>query len=136
MAETTNTPIGGVAPALRLALATLAWVATLAVARFGPPLVWGSDPVAGWIAVGLNLAAGAVWIVVYIRFLRSVDELWRKIMTDALAVTLGIGWVLGFGYVVAEAAGILPFDVDVAGFSIVLVAVYLLALLAGRIRYR
>lgn len=136
MAETTNTPIGGVAPALRLALATLAWVATLAVARFGPPLVWGSDPVAGWIAVGLNLAAGAVWIVVYIRFLRSVDELWRKIMTDALAVTLGIGWVLGFGYVVAEAAGILPFGVDVAGFSIVLVAVYLLALLAGRIRYR
>lgn len=120
---------------IRLALWTLAWLATLAAARFGPELLWDS-PAASWAAVAVNVLVGIAWIVAFARFLRALDELWRKIMQDALAVTLGAGWVLGFGYVVADAAGLVADDLDIALFPALLGVVYVIAVVAGRIRYR
>lgn len=91
---------------------TLVWAASLA--RFGPG-VWGdSQPVATWAAVLANLVVGVGWIVAFTRFLRALDELQRKILQDALAVALGAGWVVGFGYVVADAGGLIPVEVEIA----------------------
>lgn len=122
----------------QLVLWTLAWSATLAVARFGPDLVWDSkqQSVASWGAVAVNALAGIAWIVVFARFLRALDDLWRKIMQDALAVTLGAGWVVGFTYFVADAAGLVTSDLDIALFPALLAVVYSIALVVGRIRYR
>ena len=121
----------------RLVLWTLAWLATLALARFGPELLWGSQQsVASWAAVAANLVVGIGWIVAFARFLRGLDELQRKIMLDALAVTLGVGWVGGFAYVVADAAGLVAGDVDIAVFPALLGVVYLIAFVVGKIRYR
>jgi hypothetical protein len=120
----------------RLALWTLAWAATLALASFGPRLLWDSQPVASWAAVATNLAVGIGWIVAHARYLRGIDELQRKIMQDALAVTLGVGWVGGFAYVVADAAGLVAYDVDIAVFPALLGVVYLIAFIVGKIRYR
>ena len=115
---------------------TLAWIATLALARFGPELLWGQQQVAAsWVAVLVNLAVGVGWIVSYTRFLRAIDDLQRKILLDAMAVTLGVGFVVGFAYVVADSAGLVA-DVDVAAFPVLLGAVYFIAFLVGRIRYR
>jgi hypothetical protein len=115
---------------------TLAWIATLALARFGPALLWGQQQVAvSWVAVLVNLAVGVGWIIAHMRFLRAVDDLHRKILLDAMAVTLGVGFVVGFGYVVADSAGVVS-DVDVTVFPVLLGAVYFIAFLVGRIRYR
>ncbi len=119
----------------QLALWTLAWLATLAVARFGPAL-WGAQPVVNWIAVTVNVLVGIAWIVAFARFLRAQDDLWRKITQDALAVTLGAGWVVGFGYVVAEGAGLIAYDLNLALFPVLLGVVYLIAVGVGWIRYR
>lgn len=114
----------------------LLWVGTLALARFGPELWGDSRDAATWAAVVANLVAGVVWIVAFTRFLRAVDELQRKIMLDALAITLGAGWVAGFGYVVAERAGLVT-GVDVATLLPVFMGVvFLVAFAAGKIRYR
>ena len=120
---------------VRLALWTLAWTATVALARFGPRL-WDSQPVASWAAVAINLAVGIGWIVAHARYLRGIDELQRKIMQDALAVTLGVGWVGGFAYVVADAADLIARDVEIGVFSALLAGVYMIAILAGNVRYR
>jgi hypothetical protein len=120
----------------QLALWTLAWVATLAAARFGPELLWNAHPAASWIAVAVNILVGAVWIVTFARFLRAQDELWRKIMLDALAVTLGVGFVVGFGYFVAEAAGLVTYDLNIALFPVLLAVAYVIIILVGWIRYR
>ena len=115
----------------------LAWVATLALARFGPEYCSGirsrwragpRSPSTSWSGIG--------WIVAFTRFLRAVDDLQRKILLDALAVTLGVGWVVGFGYVVADAAGLVTGDIDLAVFPLLLGAVFLTAFVVGRIRYR
>lgn len=123
---------------VQFALWTLAWVATLAAARFGPELVWDAQeqPAASWAAVIVNVVVGIAWIIAFARFLRAQDDLWRKIILDALAVTLGAGWVLGFAYVVADAAGLVADDLDIALFPALLGAVYLLSVVVGKIRYR
>jgi len=120
----------------RLALWTVAWAATLALARFGPRHLWDSHAVATWVAVAVNLLAGIGWIVAFTRFLRGIDELQRKIMQDALAVTLGVGWVVGFAYVVADGAGRVAYDVDIAVLPVLLGVVFLAAFAVGKLRYR
>ena len=122
--------------AARLALWTLAWVASLALARFGPSLLWDSQPVASWAAVATNLAVGIGWIVAHARYLRGIDELQRKIMQDALAVTLGVGWVGGFAYVVADAADLIARDPNIGVFPALLAVIYMIATVVGTIRYR
>lgn len=120
----------------RLALWTLAWAATLALARFGPSSLWYSQPMASWAAIAANFAVGVGWIIAHVRFLQGIDELQRKIMQDALAVTLGVGWVGGFSYFVADAADLIARDVNVALFPASLGIVYMIAIVAGHIRYR
>jgi hypothetical protein len=120
----------------QLVLWTLAWVATLALAKFGPSHLWDSQPVASWAAVATNLAVGIGWIVAHARFLRGIDELQRKIMQDALASTLGVGWVGGFAYVVADAADLIAYDADIGVFATLLAAVYMVVIVIGQLRYR
>lgn len=121
---------------MQLAIWTLAWLATLALARFGPDLLWGEQPVLSWIAIGLNVAVGIGWIVAHARYLRGVDELWRKIMLDAIAVALGVGLVGGFAVAAAEHAGVVGFDADIALLSVVMGIVYMVTIAVGALRYR
>ena len=122
----------------RLVLWTLAWVATLALAKFGPELLWDSQQtVASWAAVAANLVVGIGWIVAFTpAFSEELDELQRKIMQDALAAALGVGWVGGFAYVVADAADLVDHDVDIAVLPALLGVVYMIAFVVGTIRYR
>ncbi|MBD0839387.1 MULTISPECIES: hypothetical protein [unclassified Streptomyces] len=121
----------------RLVLWTFAWVATLALAKFGPQLLWDTpQKVAGWAAVAVNLAVGIGWIVAFTRFLRALDELQRKILQDALAVTLGVGWILGFAYVVTDDAGLVARDVDIAVLPALMGVVFVVVFVVGKIRYR
>lgn len=119
----------------QLILWTLAWVASLALAKFGPGL-WDSQPVASWAAVGVNLAIGIGLIVAHARYLRGIDELQRKIMQDALAVTLGVGWVVGFAYIVADAADLITYEADIGVFATLLAVVYVITVVVGQLRYR
>ena len=121
---------------VRLALWTAAWIATLALATFGPKLWWNDLTAVSWIAVAVDLAAGLGWILAYASYLRGIDELWRKINQDALAVTLGAGFVVGFAYVVSDSAGLIPYDLSIALFPILLAVVYLATIAVGWIRYR
>ncbi|HUG51497.1 MAG TPA: hypothetical protein VLZ78_10925 [Terrimesophilobacter sp.] len=120
---------------VRLAIWTLAWTATLALARFGPTL-WDSQPVASWIAIAANLLVGVGWVVAHARYLRAVDDLQRKIMLDAIAVALGVGLVGGFAYATASGASLIAFDANIAFFSALMAVVYLVAIAVGTLRYR
>lgn len=115
----------------------VAWAATLALAKFGPGHLWDTGQhVVSWAAVAVNLAAGIGWIVAFTRFLRALDELQRKIVQDALAITLGVGWVVGFAYVVADTAGVVARDVNVAALPMLMGFVFVAAFAVGRFRYR
>ena len=121
-----------------LAIGAVAWVATLALASLGPGSLWDPEQtVISWAAVGLNLVVGVAWIVVYIRYLRAVDELQRKIQLEALAATLGVGWIGGFSWVVADMVGLVEStESTLAIFSAGLGIVFVIAIAVGFIRYR
>ncbi len=121
----------------RFVVWTLAWLVTLALARFGPGLLWDTQQqAASWVAVVANLVVGIGWIVAFTRLLQGLDELQRKILQDALMVTLGVGWVGGFAYVVADAAGLVAYDVNIALFPALLGVVFSIAFVVGMLRYR
>jgi len=119
-----------------IALWTIAWVATLALAMFGTDLFFGGSPVVGWILVGINLAVGLGWIVAHARFLHKVDDLQRKVVTDALAVGLGVGVVGGLAYAVAANLGLISFDFGPAVFPVLAAVSYIVATVVGNLRYR
>ena len=119
-----------------LALWTLGWLASLALAKFGPGWLWHSSLAISWAALIVNLAVGVGWIVAHARYLRRVDELQRKITIDALALALGAGLVGGLAYSVANSVGLVSFDDIVVIFCIVISAVYVVATVVGNLRYR
>ncbi len=98
----------------RFVLWALAWLVTLAVARFGPGLMWDSQQsLASWVAVAANLLVGIGWVVAFTHLLQAMDELQRKILQDALAVNSSpttsiiavLPALLGVVYVIAFAVG-------------------------------
>ncbi len=119
-----------------LAIWTLVWLASLAVARFGPELLWSAQPVASWIAIAGNVAVGVGWMVAHARYLGGVDDLQRKILLEAIAVAFGVGLVVGFAYAAANAAGLFSLDAAVGYLAALMAVVYSLATVAGTVRYR
>lgn len=117
-----------------LATWMLGWLATLAAARFGPAL-WQSAALT-WVAIAVNVLVGVGLILAFTRYLKAVDDLDRKIMLDALAVTLGVGWVAGFAWIVADNEGLISPDLAAGLFPAALGVVFAAAVAVGRIRYR
>ena len=121
---------------IQLFVWTLAWVGSLALASFGPKFLWAHQPGISWIAIALNVALGIGWIVAHARYLRRSEELQRKILLDATAIALGVGLVGGFAYAAAENVKLIAFESDIAFLSVLMAVVYIVATVAGNLRYR
>lgn len=118
------------------AIWTVVWLATLALARFGPDGLWPSQPVLSWIAVIANAFVGIGVIVVHARYLRRIDDLQRKILLDAMAIALGVGLLAAFTYAVANAAELITFDANIAVFAALMGVTYGIVSVVGTLRYR
>lgn len=115
---------------LQLFAWTLAWLVSFALATFGPQLLWDATLLT-WLAIGANLALGVGVVIANMRHLASVDELERKISLDAMALTLGVGFVVGFGYGLFEGAGLTQFDAGPHHLLTLMALVLIAATLAG-----
>ncbi len=119
-----------------LALWTFSWLASLALAMFGPGWLWPASAAASWVALAVNVGIGIGWIVAHVRYLRRLDELQRKINLDALAIALGSGIVGGLSYSVAHSIGLVAFNDVILVFCVIVSAVYISAIAIGNLRYR
>lgn len=121
---------------LRLAYWTLAWLISMAVASFGPALLWSFNPALTLIAIGINVLIGFGMIRANINHLQSLDELQRKISMDAMGLALGVALVLGLAYSNLDIANIISFDAEISHLVIVTALTYLAATIYGNRKYQ
>lgn len=122
--------------AARLGMWTVPWVVTMALATFGPELLWDSNPVASWTAILGNLAIGIGMINAHRRFIQDQDELQRKIVLEAMAVTLGVGVVAGLAYANVDTADLIASDAEIGFLILLMGVVYMVATFVGMKRFR
>ena len=120
---------------IKLAMWTWSWVATLAIATFGPKFIWDDHQLLTVLAVSVNLANGILMIAANRNFFNALDELQRKIHVEALAITLGLTVVAGITFSLLDITNLIPFDAEI-GFLVGFMGItYMIALFINRKRY-
>lgn len=121
---------------VRLGYWTFAWVATMAVAAFGPKVIWDFATLPTILALLVNLAVGFGMIAANKRYLQGLDELHRKIFLDACALTLGVGLVCGLSYELFEDIKLISFEPEISHLVMLMSLTFLAGMIFGHRRYR
>ena len=121
---------------VRLGCWTGVWVVTMAVAAFGPKLIWDFDTVLTILAVLVNLGVGFGMIVANKRHLQGMDEMHQKIFFDAAALTLGVGLVCGLSYELLENIKLIAFEPEISHLVILMSLTFLAGMIAGHRKYQ
>lgn len=120
----------------KLAWWTWSWVATLAIATFGPKFIWDDHTVLTIFSVLVNLVNG-IWMIVANRNLMNhYDELEKKIYLEAMGLTLGLSVIVGLTYSLLDQVDIIAQDAQI-GFLVMFMGVtYMISVLVNARRYR
>ena len=115
---------------------TSAWVLSLALAAFGPKMLWDFQTGLTILGVVINLAVGFGMIVANKRYLQGLDEMHRKIFLDAGALSLGVGLVCGLGYELLEDIRLITFQPEIPHLIILMCLTFLAGLILGHRKYQ
>ena len=75
-------------------------------------------------------------IRVFKQYLQGLDELQRKIQLDAMALSLGIGLVLGSSYEMLEDIKLIPFEPEIPHLLIMMSLTYVVGTVLGNRKYQ
>ena len=120
---------------LNLGLWTWSWVATLAIATFGPKFIWDDHTVLTTFAILTNLVNGVLMILANRKLFNHYDELERKIHLESLALTLGLTVIIGLTYSLLGQVNLIPFDAEIGILVGFVGLTYMITLLINRKRY-
>jgi predicted membrane protein len=115
---------------------TAGWVLTIALANFGPKFIWNMNTSLTILAIVLNLAIGFGMILANKRHLNGLDELHQKIQTDAMALSLGVGLIVGLGYSTLDTTHIISFHAEISHLVMLMSLTYLAGVIGGTRKYR
>jgi hypothetical protein len=121
---------------LQLARWSGAWVGTCALMAFGPKFLWNQALVFTLLAISLNICVGIGMIEANKKYLLEQDELQRKIMLNAMGITLGVGLIAGVPYSVMSSYHVIPFKADIGYLLILMSLAYVASVVYGQWRYR
>ena len=121
---------------LHLAYWTGGWVLTVAIAAFGPKLIWDFNSTMSVVAILVNAIVGVGWILMNRKYTNGLDELHRKITMDARAMALGVGVVGGISYSMLDAAKVISFHAEIGHLIGLMGITYLIAFIIDSIRYK
>ena len=120
---------------IRIVLWMLAWTVTLVLADKAELYEWYSSATASILAITFNAAIGLGLIVTFIRYIRELDELQRKIQLDSLALAVGAGFVGGSSLSLLQTAKLVS-DAEISDITLLMVLIYVAGVIVGQIRYR
>lgn len=114
----------------------IAWVVSLAIAVFGPKLIWEFATLPTVAGLLFNLGIGFGMIMANKRYLQGLDEMQQKIFLEASAITLGVGLVCGVNYELLEDVKLIPFQPEISHLVMLMSFTFMVALINGRRRYQ
>ncbi len=118
-----------------LGLWTWSWVATLAIATFGPKFIWDNQTAITIIAVLVNLVNGVLMILANRKLFNHYDELERKIHLESMALTLGLTVIFGLTFSLLDQTNLIPFDAEIGVLVTFIGLTLMITLLINRKRY-
>ena len=113
-----------------------AWVLATAGAAFGPKRLWDFNTLPTILGVLIHIGIGFGMIRVFKQYLLELDELQRKIQLDAMALSLGVGLVLGCSYEQLEDIKLIPFQPEIPHLIILMSLTYYIGIILGNRRYQ
>jgi len=108
----------------------------MALAAFGPKFLWDFSTIPTVLAVLLNLGIGFRMIISNKRYLQGLDELQRKIQLEAMAISLGVGLVVGLNYELLEDVKLISFEPEISHLIIIMSLAMFGGILAGQRHYQ
>ncbi|MGX9460880.1 hypothetical protein ACWXWU_06490 [Shewanella sp. A14] len=119
----------------RLAKWTLAWVITMAIANFGPQLIWQQDVIT-ITAIASNFIIGIGMILANRRQLLGLDELQQKIQLNAMGLSLGVGLIVGLSYSNLDTTNLITGHAEISHVVIIMGLTYLVGIILGHRKYQ
>ena len=119
----------------QLAAWTWSWVATMAIATFGPKYIWDDHTVLTALAVSANFANGILMIVANRNLYNNFDELERKIHLESLALTLGLAVVVGLSFSLLDSTKLIAFTAEISHLVVFIGVTYLVCVIVNTRRY-
>ncbi len=92
----------------------------MAVANFGPRLVWADVAWITALAIAVNVAIGAGMVLANVRHLKSLDEMHQKVQLEAMGLSLGVGLVVGLAYSNLDVTGLIGFRAQISHLVILM----------------
>ena len=121
---------------IHLGFWTGTWVLSTAVAAFGPKFLWNFNTSLSIVGVLIHLGIGFGMILANKRYLNAVDELMRKIQLEAMALTLGVGLVVGISYELLEDIKLISFEPEIGHLIILMAFTYCIGIILNNRRYQ
>ena len=120
----------------RLFIWSVVWVLATAGVAFGPKNLWNFNTLPTILGVLIHIGIGFGMIRVFKQYLLELDELQRKIQLDAMALSLGIGLVLGSSYELLEDIKLIPFEPEIPHLIILMILTYVVGTVLGHRKYQ
>ncbi|MDT0643793.1 hypothetical protein RM553_13200 [Zunongwangia sp. F363] len=121
---------------VNLAIWTAAWVLSLALVTFGARCLWDFNMALTILFILVNLATGVGMLVYYVKYLRNLDELQRKISMEAMGVTLGVAVVGGLAFSTLDVTNVISFDAEISYLVILIGISYIFSIAVANSRYK
>src|SRR6056297_4001450 len=114
-----------------LAVSTTIWLITIAIAAFGPKLLWDNQTSITLLAIALNLLAGLFVIKSNLQHWNSLDEMLQRVQLNAMGIALGLGIFGGLSFSLLETSDIIQTEFDLSFMVILMALSYLISTMVG-----
>ncbi len=115
---------------------TASWTISVAIATFGPKFLWENNNTCTILAILINCLIGIGMVLANKRNLKGLDEMQQKIQLNSMAITLGVGLVIGIGYSLLDITNVVSFDAEISHLIIVMGLTYITSVAITQISYK
>ena len=121
--------------AIRFVLWSLAWTGSMVLVDKAVLYGWYTESFYSVIGIVVNALLGLVVVRTFLRHLGDMDEMQRKIQLDALALSMGVGFVGSFTYSLLTTTGFVT-DPEISDIILLMAVTYMASLSFTYLRNR